>query len=310
MSDGHDTPQIRHVYQNHHLDSTRWNYFQHRPGDIVISTSYKAGTTWMQTIVANLLYPNGDMPMPATELGPWLDMRIFPLELVLNRLAAEQQRRFIKTHLPLDGLPYHDDVRYVMVGRDPRDVFMSLLNHWGSHTPEFYLMMNSVPGRVGEPFPEFVDDVPARWRDWISRGWFEWESEGYPYWGHMHHCSTWWEYRHLPNVKLVHYADLLQDLDGQMRDIADFLRIDVPEKRWPAVVQACRFETVKKNPEKVVGDMSMSFKGGAQTFINKGTNGRWRDVLTAADLELYEAAKARVLPADCAAWLEGGWLAA
>jgi aryl sulfotransferase len=126
----------------------------------------------------------------------------------------------------------------------------------------------------------------------------------------MHHCSTWWEYRHLPNVKLVHYADLLQDLDGQMRDIADFLRIDVPDTRWPAVVQACRFETVKKDPEKVVGDMSMSFKGGAQTFINKGINGRWREVLTAADLELYQAAKARVLPADCAAWLEGGWLAA
>lgn len=47
-------PQRTHVYQNHHLDSTRWNYFAHRPGDIVISTSYKAGTTWMQSIIDHM----------------------------------------------------------------------------------------------------------------------------------------------------------------------------------------------------------------------------------------------------------------
>ncbi|MFU8814791.1 MAG: hypothetical protein ACNA7W_05565, partial [Pseudomonadales bacterium] len=73
---------------------------------------------------------------------------------------------------------------------------------------------------------------------------------------------------------------------------------------------ACRFETVKREPEKVVGDMSMSFRGGAQTFINKGTNGRWRSVLNEEDLALYQAAKQRVLPAGCADWLERGWLAA
>jgi aryl sulfotransferase len=302
-------PERRHVYQNHHLDSTRWNYFEQRPGDIVVSTSYKAGTTWMQTIVANLLYPHGDLPMPATQLFPWLDMRIVPLELVLNQLGAQRERRCIKTHLPLDGLPYRDDVRYLMVGRDARDVFMSLLNHWGSHTPGFYGLMNSVIGRVGDPFPEFGTDPRAMWREWMTRGWFEWESEGYPYWGHMHHASTWWEFRDLPNIKLVHYADLLEDLEGQMRQIADYLGIDVPEYRWPDVVHACRFETVKRDPEKVVGDMSPSFRGGAQTFINKGTNGRWREMLKDDDLAFYEAAKQRVLPADCAEWLENGWLA-
>ncbi len=93
-----------------------------------------------------------------------------------------------------------------------------------------------------------------------------------------------------------------------MRNIATFLDITVPEERWPHVVEACRFETVKKDPEKVVGDMSFGFRGGAQTFINKGTNGRWRDVLTADDLTLYEAAKARVLAPHCATWLERGWL--
>ena len=147
------TPQRLHVYQNHHLDSTRWDYFRHRPGDIVISTSYKAGTTWMQSIIGQLLYPQGDLPAPAQVLSPWLDQRTYPLELVLGGLAAQTGRRFIKTHLPLDGLPWQADVHYVVVGRDARDVFMSLLNHWGNHTPGFYQMINSLPGRAGDPFP-------------------------------------------------------------------------------------------------------------------------------------------------------------
>ena len=137
------------------MDSTRWRYFERRAGDIVISTSYKAGTTWMQTIVANLLFPNGDCPLPAQEMSPWIDTRIVPLENVLNQLAEQDGRRFMKTHLPLDGLPYWEDVQYVVVGRDPRDVFMSLLNHWGNHTPEFYSLINSTPGRSANRFRHF-----------------------------------------------------------------------------------------------------------------------------------------------------------
>ena len=48
------------------------------------------------------------------------------------------------------------------------------------------------------------------------------------------------------------------------------------------------------------------FIGGAKTFIFKGTNGRWRGVLTDSDLDLYRAAVARELTPDCAAWLEAG----
>jgi aryl sulfotransferase len=108
----------------------------------------------------------------------------------------------------------------------------------------------------------------------------------------------------------VHYNDLLADLEGEMRSIAAWLGIEVPEARWPHVVDACRFETVKRDPEKVVGDMSWSFQGGAQTFVHKGTNGRWRDALTAADLALYEEAVKRMLAPDCARWLERGKAAA
>jgi len=299
-------PEVRHIYQNHHLDTTRWDGFEPRPDDIVISTAYKAGTTLTQTIVMNLLFPDGDLPGPVTMISPWLDMRVAPLEEIMGALEGMPFRRCIKTHLALDGLPYHEEIKYLVVGRDPRDVFMSLLHHWGSHTPQFYEMINA-PGRPGPEFPHFEDAPNKLFRQWMTRGWFEWESDGYPYWSMLHHMKTWWEFRHLPNIELVHYNDLREDLDGEMRRIAKYLEIDVPAEKWDAVVEACQFETVKANPEKIIVDLHKEvFKDGGTAFINKGTNGRWKGVLTDEELDLYRQTMEKTLPADCARWLEQG----
>lgn len=298
-------PKTERIYQNHHLDTTRWDSFTPRPDDIVVATSYKAGTTLTQTIVLNLLFQDG-LPKTLGELSPWLDARMGPVEETIDGLEAQTHRRCIKTHLALDGLPFFDEVQYVMVGRDPRDVFMSLVNHYSNHTPEFFAMLNDSPGRVGDPFPPYGGDIHALWDRWISTGWFEWERDGWPYWSHLHHAETWWAARRRPNVRLIHYADLRRDLEGEMRKLAAWLDIEVAEDRWPQVVHACEFETVKANAEKLLGEgPNMAWKGGAQTFIHQGKNGRWQGVLTAAELAQYEAAMQR-LPPDCARWLEDG----
>jgi len=48
------------------------------------------------------------------------------------------------------------------------------------------------------------------------------------------------------------------------------------------------------------------WEGGAKTFFNRGTNGRWRDVLSEDELALYDAAAKRELTPDCRSWLENG----
>ena len=89
-----NTAALPRLYQNHHFDSTRWDYFDSRDDDIIIGTSYKAGTTWAQAIVAHLLFPDGNLPGGPADMSPWLDMRIIPLEVVLNALAAQKHRRW------------------------------------------------------------------------------------------------------------------------------------------------------------------------------------------------------------------------
>ncbi len=300
-------PRRSRVYQNHHMDGTRWDWFRPRRDDVVVATSYKAGTTWMQSIVANLVFQGEELPQPLGQLSPWLDLRTMPLELVLGTLEAQGHRRFVKTHLPLDGLRFFEELRYVYVARDARDVFMSLWNHYANYTAEARAALNAVPGRVGDELPPPPEDPHVFWQQWMTRGWFEWESDGWPYWSHLHNVRTWWEYRQLPNVLLVHFQDLLDDLAGEVRRVASFLGLEgLSEAVLARVVQNTGFEAMKARAETYAPGGGSSWRGGAGTFLHRGTNGRWRELLDEQELALYEAACARVLSPDCRRWLESG----
>src|SRR3954447_12027368 len=106
------TPPTR--YRSIIADSGRWDGFAFRPGDIVISTPPKCGTTWTQMLCALLVFDGPVFPAPLDELSPWLDMTISPLAEVMATLDAQTHRRFIKTHTPLDGLPMHAEVTYLV----------------------------------------------------------------------------------------------------------------------------------------------------------------------------------------------------
>lgn len=300
-------PEMKHTYQNHHLDSTRWEHYKPRGDDVIVATPYKCGTTWTQTIILHLIFQ--DLQPRSLEISPWLDVRLRPLDEVITLLEAQPHRRCIKSHLPLDGILYFSQVKYVVVGRDARDVFMSLWNHYSNYMLPMYDALNNSPGRVGDPFPNTPDDIHEFWRGWISRGWFEWETEGYPFWSNLHHTQTWWNYRHLPNILFVHYADLLRDLKREIHRIADFLNIQLSEELLASIADIVDFRSMKQNAEQIVPYVRDIFNGGPQTFIHKGTNGRWRDVLTEDDLQMYHVAIARELTAECAHWLEKGRLA-
>jgi aryl sulfotransferase len=302
-------PQLIHTYQNHALDSTRWQHYRPRADDIVITTSIKSGTTWMQEIVRQLIFLGQAVPERAeVDLGvvsPWLDARWGPIEEAIGKLEAQQHRRFLKTHLALDGLPFYPQVKYIVVGRDARDVAMSLWNHHTGYTERNIEMMKNAPGRVGDPLPP-ATEIHDFWQDWISRGWFAWESEGYPYWGNMHHTQTWWEYRHLPNLHFVHYHDLKTNLARELRLLADFLEIPLPEAAVADILQITTLEAMRNNAERVNPTIADFWKEGAKTFFFKGTNGRWKDVLSTEELALYEQKATQVLTPACRAWLEQG----
>src|SRR3712207_2208209 len=96
-------------------DSTRWDHYLPRKGDTVVATFPKCGTTWMEHIVLNLFHYGSDIPLIA-EVAPWIEMRFrrgnqpgpeMPIEEILQMMERQTPRRQMKTHVPLDCLPYH-----------------------------------------------------------------------------------------------------------------------------------------------------------------------------------------------------------
>jgi aryl sulfotransferase len=283
---------------SHHFDSTIWNNLTFRDDDIVIATYAKSGTTWMQQIVAQMLF-GPDPELAVADMSPWLDLRVPPPAVKLPVVEAQTHRRFIKTHLPVDALVFSPRAKYLYIGRDGRDVVWSMYNHHVNANSSWYEALNDTPGRVGPPIEPPPDDVRQYWRDWMDR-------DGHPFWPFWENVRTWWEIRELPNVMLVHFADLKRDMEGQIRRIAEFLGIPIRDASWDAIVRHCSFEWMKKNASKSVPLGGAFWDAGAEVFIHKGVNGRWRDTLTAAESAEYEKRAQMELGEACARWLETG----
>jgi hypothetical protein len=119
-------------YRSPDEDSARWTKLPFRAGDIVISTRSKSGSTWMQMICALLVFQTPNLPAPLGELSPWLDWLVEPQDALLARLAAQDHRRFLKTHTSLDGVVIDPRATYIVVGRHPLDMAVSLY-HQGAN---------------------------------------------------------------------------------------------------------------------------------------------------------------------------------
>jgi aryl sulfotransferase len=280
-------------YRHFIWDTRRWNAFRHRPGDIFVCTPPKCGTTWTQTIVAMLLFPDGNLPAPVMEMAPWLDARFYSLEEQVARLEAQTHRRSIKTHTSADGIPWWPDAHYIVVGRDGRDAFMSFVNHMAS------LREDKIQALVESAIAEGIEFDPLPPQGDIHQFFAGW-LQGGDLFGFL---RSYWKLRDQPNVLFVHYNDLKADLEKEVRRIAAFLGIPIDEKQLPGILERCSFDWMKKNSDRI-GDLEDLFKGGGQSFFFKGTNGRWRDILTAEELERYETRSREAMPPDLKAWLD------
>ena len=281
------------------LDSTRWNGFEFRDDDVVICTWSKSGTTLTQQIVAQLVF-GGAAEAYGQQLSPWLDFRFMPAEDVLAMAEAQRHRRLLKTHLPVDALVFSPKAKYIYIGRDARDVFWSWRHHHAIFTDEAYRVMNP-PDRTWPELPRPDPDAHRAYHRWL-------DDDGDPVGPFWSHVQGWWDIRRLPNVKLVHFNQLLADLPGTIRQIAAFLDITIDESVFPTIVEHCGLEFMRRR----AGDFELLetfFEGGGANFINKGTNGRWRDVLSAEEIAKCDEVAARNLSPDCAHWLKTGeWL--
>ena len=278
-------------------DSARWDGFPFREGDIVISTRSKSGTTWLQMICALLVLGTPELPGPLPSLSPWVDHAIRPVSEVVEGLEAQRHRRFVKTHTPLDGIPLDDRATYVVVGRHPLDLAVSLFHQGDNIDRERLAELTGSTTAPRRPRPSL--------HDWLV-SWTLTETTPQEQMdslvGVLHHLTDAWSRRTADNVLLVHYADLLADLPGEMRRIADRLGIEVPAEAWPSLVEAATFAQMRARWDELAPNTLGVLKDGAR-FFRSGRSGAGREVLTDAELATYERRVAELAPPDLVAWL-------
>lgn len=180
--------------------------FRPRPSDVIIATYAKCGTTWLQQI-AHGLRTRGSMDFEEiAQVSPWIEMAS---DLGWD-LEADQpgDMRLFKAHLSWEDVP--KGCRYICAFRNPVDVVGSYYRFFEDWWFE--------PGSIS--------------LDEMTRTLFVNAPGGFGYW---HHLITWWEQRDNPDVLLLCYEDMLGDLPGTVRTVADFMEI-VPDDELLSIV--------------------------------------------------------------------------
>lgn len=276
---------IRH-YVNIGSDSARWQQFEHRPGDVIISTPPKSGTTLVQRICSLVIFQTGELAEPLDMLSPWFDHHVRSDDHMRAIVEGQEHRRFIKTHTPLDGIPHWDDVTYVSTARDPRDIFASWEGQIGNLDPE--RTRQAIDTGVGlDRVQQFLKPPPATLTERVEQWLEESDLNNFSLARHLHQMELAWERQSWPNVFLFHFNYLRADRVAALGSVADALNVELTEEQLGELAPFSGFEAMKADAVNLAPNTKGIF-AEPEKFFRSGTSGGWHRLLTAEQIERYD----------------------
>jgi hypothetical protein len=203
--------------------------------DVFVATYVKSGTNWMMQIAHQLLnHGEADfehihcvVPWPDTALMGPMRRYAVPVDDPSAWMASPENKRVIKTHYNWELLPYSKESRYIMVIRDPKDVFVSSY---------FFFAKNGAMGDTGISvetwFKMFLSEKFLTWGSWAAN------------------AAGYWAERHRPNVLVMSFKAMKRDLRAAVRTVAAFLGMDPSDAVVERVCEKSSLEYMKRIDEK------------------------------------------------------------
>jgi len=235
------------------------------PGDVFVSTFSKSGTNWMMQIAHQIAFRgNGDYAN-IHDVVSWPDMdrnrrrkMSVDLESSIVRDASPTGLRVIKTHLGAVHVPVSDAARYIVVIRDPKEVFVS--SYFFASGPAGPLM----PG----PETWFRLFTADRFPMDFGTNWAE-------------HTASYWALRDRENVLVLFFAEMKKDLRKAVADVARFLGVELTPEEMQEVIRKSSFDYMKGIDDRFqpVDPDSMPW-GKGFTMMRSGRAGASGELLT------------------------------
>ncbi|MEM8633030.1 MAG: sulfotransferase domain-containing protein [Pseudomonadota bacterium] len=287
-------PHRAKTYLSHMTDSQAWDHFAMRPGDIIVATPPKCGTTWTQGLILSLIFGRPGMDRDLDRHSVWLDPGFRDQEPSRKMFDAQNHRRCIKTHTPFDGVPYRQDCSYVAVYRHPLDAHFSFRKHFANMN--FDLWEGRIDGTPEDGVARYLEPTPeAIMGDGVTLD------------GFVHHFQSFRKWAHLPNVHLFHYADMRRDLDGHTSRLAELLDYDHDATLISDIAASFEFDVVQKNARAAAAsDQSQSVFKDPAAFFDSATSDKWVGQISEETYDRYHMRLRALLPDQDAAWLEAG----
>ncbi|CAF3339875.1 unnamed protein product [Rotaria socialis] len=197
--------------------------YQAQEGDIFLVVYPKSGTTWMQIILYTLMNNGEAFDDNMTEYFA----RTPFLELVGETGLKHMHRPCaIKTHLPLNRVPHHENAKYICVVRNPKDVCVSY----------YHFLLG------------FINEAPTQTS---FDAFFEAFINGNVHFGdYFEHLHSVWQHRENPNVFLTSYEEMKRDLPGVIRRVAQFMNIELTDHLLERIATYSSFNYMKERFQK------------------------------------------------------------
>ncbi len=229
--------------------------------DVIVATYAKSGTNWMMQIAHQLVFHGKGEFAHIHEVVPWPDSPpplgkyAIPLEDPSVWMESPERKRVIKTHLDWEFIPYSEKARYLIVIRDPKDIFVS----------NYHFLSK---GMFGPSMPKVAS--------WLSL----FLSEDFPVGGSWAvNTAAYWAQRHRPNVKIFSFKQMKSDLPGTIRSVADFLGISAAQAVLGEVERRSSFEYMRQH-DQLFHVWNVIPWSPPMTMVRKGAQGGSSELLT------------------------------